>query len=413
MKAARCTLLLLLAFPAALAAQPCAQPDLKAAVQQVKAVQSRLLAFKLEDEMDEDVPAPLQNQIGDFKDALAALADAAVACAPANADPKSLETTLAKLLDANQPEVEEVYDPNKPPRLDQVYGSGLKVKVSRPANQPQILLVELNFGIGCGFDSILLAYEQSGGAWKQVLRWESPAYDSVDAAFGDFFDYQVLPRAGAKDGLIAVAHGHPWCTSNLSAFDIDLLEPSADATPQQALFHKDLDYRRDTDSVMKPEPGGFELRMTGSSIDPNIVMRPVIYRFQLEGSQLVRVQPIADNGRDFVDEWLESQWDDASRWSAASGLQQLEQVHGKIMALQDPNAKESPLLAFGPVRGCTDAKAHYQVELDEEWVDDKGNSRPDSPTYFQIEEGNNSFTMLSATASADPRCTGPDIMAKH
>jgi hypothetical protein len=126
---------------------------------------------------------------------------------------------------------------------------------------------------------------------------------------------------------------------------------------------------------------------------------------------LIRVQPIAMNGRDFVDEWLESPWDDASRWSAAAGLAPLQQVHEKIAALR--NADDSPLLIFGPVRGCTDSKAHYQVELDEEWVDDKGNSRSGSPTYFQIEEGKNSFTMLSAAANTDPRCTGPDIMAKH
>ncbi|MGA2571499.1 MAG: hypothetical protein ABSF23_13350 [Terracidiphilus sp.] len=411
---ARSSLLLLLALPVALAAQPCAQPDLKAPTQQVKAVQSQLLAFKLESDMDEDVPSELQDQIGALKDAFAALANAAVECSPASVDPKSLETTLAKLLDANQPEVQEVYDPKKPPRLDLIYGADLRVKVTRPQSEPQLLLVEFNFGICCGFDSVLLAYEQSGGAWDQVLRWQSPAYDNIGDAFGDFFDYEVLPKAGSKNWLIAVAHGHPWCTSNMSAFDVDLLQPPANQAPQQTLSHRKLDYRRDTDPVMKAEPGGFELRMTGDSIDINTIMRPVIYRFHLEGSQLVRVQPIANNGRDFVDEWLESQWDDASRWSAAAGLAELKQVHEKIAALHDaiPPA-DSPLFTFGPVRGCSDAKAHYQVELDEDWVDDKGNSRPGSPTFFQIEEGQNSFTMLSAAANADPHCAGPDIMAKH
>jgi len=30
--------------------------------------------------------------------------------------------------------------------------------------------------------------------------------------------------------------------------------------------------------------------------------------------------------------------------------------------------------------------------------------------YFHIEEGKNSFTMLSASTNADLRCTGPDLM---
>jgi hypothetical protein len=408
---ARFCLLLLLALPAALAAQPCTKPGWNPLAPPVMVAQAQLLNVKLQDAMDEAVPAPLQAQILALKDALAGYTLGQLECVAANAGATSVETMLAGPLSANQPEVQRTSDPNQPPPLDHIYGSNIRVTVTRPANEPQLLLVEFSLGIACGFDSMLLAYEQSGGAWQQVLRWQSPAYDSIGDAFGDFFDYEVLPQAGTKNWLIAVAHGTPWCTSNMSAFDVDLLQPSADQTSQQALFHRKLYYRRDTDSVMKAEPGGFELRMTGESIDPNTIMRPVIYRFELQGSQLIRVQPIAMNGRDFVDEWLESPWDDASRWSAAAGSAPLQQIHEKIAALR--NTDDSPLLTFGPVRGCTDAKAHYQVELDEEWVDDKGNSRPGSPTYFQIEEGKDSFTMLSAAANTDPRCTSPDIMAKH
>jgi hypothetical protein len=409
---ARFCLPLLLTLPAGLAAQPCTKPGWNPLAPPVIVAQAQLLNVKLQGAMDEAVPAPLQVQILALKDALATYTLGQLECVPANADTTSVETTLAGPLSANQPKVQQTSDPNKPPQLDQIYGSNLRVKVTRPANEPQLLLVEFNFGIACGFDSMLLGYEESGGAWQQVLRWQSPAYDTVIGAFGDFFDYQVLPQAGSKGWLVAVAHGMPWCTSNMSAFDVDLLEPSIGGQAQQTLFDRKLDYRRDTDPVMNAEPGGFELRMTGSSIDINTILRPVIYRFQLEGNQLIRVQPIAMNGRDFVDEWLESPWDDASRWSAAAGLAPLKQVHEKIASLRGSDAKDSPLFTFGPVRGCTDAKARYQVELDEEWVDVKGNSRPDRPTYFQIEDGKNSFTMLSAAANTDPHCTGADIMPK-
>jgi len=164
---------------------------------------------------------------------------------------------------------------------------------------------------------------------------------------------------------------------------------------------------------MKAEPGGFEFHMTTETFDSNIIIRPVIYRFQLEGRQLIRVQPIAMNGRDFVDEWLESPWDDASRWSAAASSAPLQRVHEKIAALLHSVTGDCALLTFGPVRGCTDAKAHYQVELDARWDNEKRNSCPGVPAFFQIAEGKNSFTMLSAAANADPHCTGPDIMPKR
>ncbi len=411
MNSALCGLLLFGALPVAVIAQPCPQPDLKPLVRQAKTVQSRLLAFRLQDEMDETVPAPLQTQIGVLKDAFAALADAAFACAPANIDPKTIEKELAKSLDANKPEAQEVYDPKKPPQVDQIYGSNVAAKVSRSQSQPQLLLVEFNFGIECGFDSVLLAYDRQGSAWKQVVRWQSSAYDRVDAAFGDFFDYVVLPQKNLNGWFLVVAHGSPWCSSNFSAFDIDLLQPSAGGASQKVLDHMKIYYRRDEDPVMKAVGEGFQLRMLDESIDPGIVMRPVIFRFQILGGRLVRVQPIALNGRDFVDEWLQSPWSDASRWSATPGPSNLELLHKKLADIR--NAKDAPLLTFGPVRSCTDAKAHFQVELDEEWVDDKGGSRPGPTTYFQIEEGNNSFTMLSSSSQADPKCTGSDIMSKQ
>ena len=378
----------------------------------MKFLQSQLLAVKLHDEMDEDVPAVLQKQIGSMKSALDALADAAVECAPANADPKALETTLAKLLDANKPEAQKVYDPKKPPQLDHIYGGDLRVKVTAPASVPHLLLVEFIFGIACGFDSVLLAYEWRSNDWKQVLRWQNGGYDSVGAAFGDFFEYQPLPQAGSKSWLIAVAHGHPWCTSNTSAFDVDLLQPAAAGVPQKTLFRRKFYYRRDTDPVMKAKPLGFELRMTGDSIDGSIVMRPVIYRFQQQGNALIRVQPIAMNGRDFVDEWIQSPWTDASRWSAASGLAQLKRVHAPFAARNDSHAKEFPSAAFGAVRNCNDVGTHYQVEADLDWIDQEGNSRWRS-NLFRDRTGQELIHHAFGLKPARPALRRPSIMPKQ
>ena len=135
--------LALLFAPALRAERACSQMDLEAAVQRAKAVQTELLTYKITDEIDEGVPAPLQAQIRAFKESLAALADTALQCAPEDANPKPIETTLAKLLDANKPVINEVYDPKKPPQLDHIYGDEIDVKVSAPANLPQVLLARI------------------------------------------------------------------------------------------------------------------------------------------------------------------------------------------------------------------------------------------------------------------------------
>jgi hypothetical protein len=403
--------ILVSAFSAVQAQPPCTQADLHAAAQRVKAIQTQLLAYKLKEDMDESVPPPLQANISAFKDALASLADAALQCTPASANPKLIESTLAKLLDANQPVKQEVYDLKKPPQLDQIYGGRITVKVTAPPKSPNLLLVEFRFDIECSFDSLLLVYETREGHRRQSLRWQSGNYDDVSGAFGDFFQYQVLPQGNSTDWLLVVGHGNPWCSSNMSGYHIDVLRPDGNVRPH-ALFHKDITYNRSYDPSMRCTADGFELRLEVYTPDTNIIFRPGVYRFHVTPTEFVRVQPIALNGRDFVDEWLKSPWSDAQAWIAPSASAVLKPIHEKINTLEDPNTKDPPSFTYGPVRTCTDSKAHFQVGLDEEWFENQ-QTRPDKPTYFEIQTGINSFTMLSASAQPDPHCTGPDIMAKH
>jgi len=410
MKSKVCLLIFLLA-PFAHADQPCPQPDLHTAAQQVKAVRAQLLAFKVQSEQDEAVPESLQAQIRKFKDSLGSLADAELRCVPPNADPKIIEARLAKLLGANKPVKEEVYDPKKPPQLDHIYGDGITVKVTTPTKSPHLFVVEFRFDIACSFDSVLLVYEPREGHWQQSLRWQSGNYDDVSGAFGDFFQYQVLQQKNSAGWLLVAGHGNPWCSSNMSGFGVDVLQPVQSARPR-ALFHKDITYSRATDPVMKQTTDGFELRMEVYTPDTTLITRPGIYRYRVTATEFERVQPIALNGRDFVDEWLQSPWSDSKNWSATTGLPQLEAVHPKFEFLEDPKTKYWPSFTYGPVRTCSDSKAHFQVELDEEWFENQ-KTRPDKPTYFQIQTGINSFTMLSASAQPDPHCTGPDIMPKQ
>ena len=400
-------------MPLALIGQSCTKPDLESTAEHVKTIQSQLIAFKVRGEMDEEVPAPLQSKIRSFKDALAGLADTALHCASTSSKLKEFELGLAKLLNANKPVKQEVYDPNKPEQLDQIYGEDLHVKVTTRDGPPQLVLVEFRFGIACGYDAMLLAYERRGDMWDRVLRWQSPDYSAVSGAFGDFFEYVILPPNPADGWRTVVAHGHPWCTSTWSAFDLDVVQPSSAANAQKVLQHVNRGYIRDEiEPALKIVPEGFQIRLQTAMIDPEITRRIGIYRYRVSGAAIERVQPIANNERDFVDEWLDSPWDESAHWSAPENLEALKATHAKIETERSSTPENMPLRNYGPVRACSDAKTHFQVELDAAWIDSKGKSTPDKSTYFQLQEGKNSFTLLSTSDQPDTRCTGPDIMLK-
>jgi hypothetical protein len=404
----------LLACTATIAAngEPCPKPIPDAALRQVKALQAKLLAFKLPDEIDTDVPQPLQAEIRSFKDSLVLFADASLACAAGDVKPAALESILAQALEANKPEAQEVYDEKKPPQLDRIYGTDLRIKVTVPTNMPHLLLIELGFGIECGGDFILLAYEQGDTRWERVLRWQSGDYDRIDKAFGDFFTYVVVPHDDTGQWLLAAAHGSPWCTSRWSGFDLDLLEPSQNPNAPKVLQHIEHGYvRGDIEPVMKPVAGGFQLRLETGMIDTDVMTRIGIYRYRINETHLERVQPIANNGRDFVDEWLQSPWEESGQWISAANTDGLQSAHDRIS--RDQHKEDAPAYTFGPVRACSGSPAQFQVELDGNWIGAGGAETPSSTTYFEIEQGKNSFTMIRASQSADARCKGPDIMAQR
>lgn len=390
-------------------AQSCESPEFMAALAKVKTQQEQLLAYKLHDETDEEVTPPLQTQIRNFKDALAKLGDVAASCVSPGDDAEEMENNLAVALEANKPATQEVYDDKKSQQLDHIYGDSIRVKVTEPAQPSHLLLIEFGFGIACGDDSVLLAYEGGNGRWQRTLRWESGDYDEVKDAFGDFFTYVPVPQSGRRGWLLAAAHGSPWCTSRWSGFGLDVIQPATAQAPQKVLQHIVHGYvRGDVEPSLKLVPGGFQLKVETGMIDGDIMTRIGIYRYRVNGDQFERVQPIANNGRDFVDEWLQAPWTDAARWSSAKALDALQEVHTRFG--DKTFSEKSPAYTFGPVRGCSDSAARFQVELNAEWLGDKGSSKPAPTTYFLIEQGMNSFTMLSASSDPYAQCKGADIM---
>jgi hypothetical protein len=385
---------LLLSFAPACLAQACPPPAAKQAADRAAAIRAKLLSFAV-GEMYTSVPAELQQQIGEFKDALASTADEYIRCQKPDVDAKVVEKNLTAALNASRASGEAE---------DHPYGSELAVVVKRPDEAPGLLTVEVTFGIECGRDTILLVYEHNNTAWKRAVRWQSAPYAEVSGAFGDFFNYLIVNRAVSPPWVVAVAHGHPWCTSRFSGFNVDVVEPAHDGQLQHSLLHKEYGYLRgDIEPSMKARPAGFELRVQEASIDMDITERIGIYRYSLNDDEVRREQPIAMNGRDFVDEWLQSDWEDASRWSEAVARQQLQSEHQRIAKARHADGKDLTGFEYGAVRGCSGDPKLFQVELDE---------TPGKPTYFLIHQGNNSFTTMGASHTASPRCSGPNIMPK-
>lgn len=384
----------------------CSQDDVKLAAAKVKAVQAALLAVDVgAGGMETSVPAATRNQIRAFKDALAAAADAFMDCeAGATIDAKAVESRLADLLGANLPkaktEMPADASGDSQPKA-QIYGAELSLAARAEEHDSPLIGLRIGFDVACGEDEMLLMYEWTGSSWRRVVRWQSGDYREISGAFGNYFQYVVFGHRRGNDWLVAVAHGKPWCTSVWSAYDLDVVRPESANSTQDGVFHREIPYRTDSQPALSTEPEGFLLRLSVADLDSSRAARIGLYHYRMDLGQVRRYQPVAENPRDFLDEWLQSDWNEAAAWSAREHIRALQIDHEKVEELRGAKGASGGNLDYGRVQACSGKGGRFQVEFV---------GMPGGAHYFLIQQGKNAFTMMSASDKADRTCGGADLM---
>ncbi|MCA7998741.1 hypothetical protein [Burkholderia metallica] len=342
-----------------------------------------------------DVSPPLRDALRAYKQALVGAIDARLACSGEQVDPAALKRTLATALGVPA-------HPAQPKNGESAFGRNPDVDVERGGTSRPLLFVRAGFDIACGDDNVLTAYAWENGGWRRVLRWQADDYKDIGGAYGGGFWFSALPG-----GQVAVVHGTPWCSSRWSRFGADVLAPANGSTAQRTLFHTEHGYVLDDDAIrFKVRSDGFEIRTTVGSKDSEVMTRPGIFRYRVDGATVQRVQPVALNGRDFVDEWLKVDDALAREWSepaAAAAALKGRQAFDKASKATDIGFE------YGPVRSCSDSKDRFQVELDL-----TGNTGETVARHYAlIRQERNGFTLLGLSATAEPACRGANLMPRR
>ena len=385
-------------------------------------IRSELRSIKLdEDSPGDDLLAIAQQKLPALKSALAQTALDVLACNSVSVEPSTLQTQIARLLDANPPQPppgSSVTNGDKHYAEWLAFGYGRNLLVSVGHLSPKLLSVTFTFHIPCGDDHLLIIFEPDLGHWRERLLWQAPPYKEISGAFGDGFFTALLTPSPGQWRLVAI-HGRPWCTSRFSSFDMDVLAPTSEPTHPRVVWHTERGYSRtdypETLKVLTPDTFEFRNNADAMSFDENAFERTVIYRYRLADDHVTRLEPIAMNARYFVDEWLTMPWNEAQAQDPSASPSLLEQVHALYHRDDDVhNLKRYLSWQNGPVRACK-AKGMYQVEMgvsEDLLVTDKpGGDTHALPTrYFQLREGNGGYEMQDVRTAPNPACTGPNLM---
>ena len=204
----KCLLLFVISLPLPAA---CSQQSIAQAAKALRDVQRGLLTIQ-QKELDTRVPPDARQGILKMKDAIAQMADAYMACRT-EPDPNQMKRDLSALA----------------PAVGDGYGSGLSFEVEVTPDVRHLVSITATFGIPCGSDAMLLIYAPRENAWREVLRWQSPAYDDVSGAFWSF-QHRISP---GDPWFVVTSRVMPWCSSTWSMIDYGILRPGS---PTKALL---------------------------------------------------------------------------------------------------------------------------------------------------------------------------------
>ena len=198
-----------------------------------------------------------------------------------------------------------------------LYGDIAAIQVLRPAGHDGLLAVEVTLGIPCGSDSSLYLFERRETSWRLAFSLESNGYEEINGALG-WFDFGISPPAGDGSFFVVAADVNPWCTSNWQRLRWRAYRLGGDPLRPQPFFEGEDTIYLESGFELTAAEDGFRLIFPGrQDLDAGLLIRDIVQSFQVSGTQVKRVPPLANEPRGFLDAWISLPWSDARRWTSS------------------------------------------------------------------------------------------------
>lgn len=295
-------------------------------------------------------------RVDTIKRHLHALADAEMAKAAATLDPETLARRLSLALPGSDD------DGGCSPGPE---GSGLgQLRLELRRTGPDVEL-RSSVGLICAADQSAALYHWSGAGWRPYWRAVQP----FKGANGYRPRTLTAMRRDAKAGLVMAAGVEQWCTSNWHRVYYQLWR--AAPGQKQRLLLDGMDF-----AFLSEGNGPFEARLDGAdlyteymvaSLDPARLSRLAVRHYRVEGERVRRLDPIALDPVNFVEEWLGAPWRQSADWTepaardAARGWHQStrDRRTGGSLTVEFDGDKEAP----GRALRCRGDRDLWQVAV--------------------------------------------------
>lgn len=221
------------------------------------------------------------------------------------------EQLMAELKDAGLTKDSEFESP---------FGSVAGIEITHPANFPAAVAVKAGVGAGCGSDESWYIYVLAAVGWKRILDYEgdTPLTNS---------EIEVSPVDRDGSHFVLITGNHPQCASRFNslqfrAFRISPFFPSRTLLDGQ----RDMDWTKDHRHATLTN-SEITLEFESCCSEQGLTNRTVIVKHKIDGDRTIRLDPVALNPQDFVDEWVHQPWAEMQNWTAKDLRARLEKWH--------------------------------------------------------------------------------------
>jgi hypothetical protein len=269
-----------------------------------------------------------------------------------------------------------------------------RVEFSRPSDDPDKLTVIVGAEIPCGADEVVYLYDYSQGPRRRVL--ESHGTRDHDESL---YKVHLSKLDALGNQLFLTSRLAVQCASSWNGVSYDLFRLSGTAAVPILSGEHTIWFGSDYPYQVRLDPGELLMEIRAGSIDGGIHNRAHVLHFKIDGSTVERVDPVALQPQDFVDEWLTRPWSEMESRSSTD-------ASGKMQKWHEFFAGESTFGEFQFVQACEAKAGQWQVGIDMQTV--KGKELPeDLSLYFLVQQSEeHRFKMVDIGFERQAGCPG-------
>jgi hypothetical protein len=249
----------------------------------------------------------------------------------------------------------------------------------RPVEDPDKLVVIMGIGLPCGRDDVVYVYDYSQGSPRRILESAGSRDHDESILSVHFSKYSATRSQQILTLRFAVQCGSSW---NGISYDLYRYSPqSTVAEPALSGMH-DI-WFGDDGPFVRLTSDDLLMEMRDRSIDSEIHNRAHVLHFRTTDGNTARVEPVALQPQDFVDEWLTRPWsemaslsdDEKSEYDNQTKLEKWHKFLGGNFGAGE----------FSLVQSCSEKPNQWQIGVDLHSIQGKNLPEP-LGVYFLVQQ---------------------------